>query len=156
MSWRVTIHQFIVVPIARAMRLRIRTYPSRSWQIVEMLSSNSWDVEGTAETQMSLCIRTGWSRSRSRSCAQADPGPGRTTNVGSADVILWGTRWWYNRVIDETAIYILSLVKWTRSNFRTCVPSKHTTSQQRCYNVAATSWRYNDVVATLCVVGKLT
>ena len=31
------------------------------------------------------------------------------------------------------------------------MPSKNTTSQQRRYNVAATSWRCSDVVATLCV-----
>ena len=30
-------------------------------------------------------------------------------------------------------------------------PSKHTTSQERRYNVAATSWRCIDVVGTLCV-----
>ena len=31
------------------------------------------------------------------------------------------------------------------------IPSKHTTSQESRYNVAATSRRCNDVVATLCV-----
>ena len=42
------------------------------------------------------------------------------------------------------------MTEWLKYN-HLYQPSKHTTSQQRRYNVAATSWRCSDVVTTLCV-----
>ena len=45
-------------------------------------------------------------------------------------------------------VYILG-AKWIRSCYSVYPANIHTTSQQRRYNIAATSWRCSDVVTTL-------
>ena len=48
--------------------------------------------------------------------------------------------------LSMTCYFVFSL---TRLN--TCLSNKHTTSHQRRYNIAATSWRCSDFVTTLCI-----
>ena len=57
----------------------------------------------------------------------------------------------YNQTFNTEETHNIMNKKMSREIAYLLTPSKHLSSQERRYNVAATSRRCNDVIATLCV-----